>query len=613
MRLISVHLTNVPPIQQFSADGLSSIVVVAGPNGVGKTSLFNALINAFRSPGGNPQVRLRIAATSPYERKTWGKDELDTSDPGDAQLLGQTLHRSQRRSKSRSTVLTFESDRSISQVKPFGFGWDYTDPWDEEIGWDMTFSFLKNRWQDTVHSIFRMVAAQRQQIASKAVELQKKGQPNMALDFKDPVKPFKDAFYQLLAPKTLLDPDPRDQTLRYVLNEQILPLSSLSSGEREVVNIAFDFILRGAEDSVVFFDEPELHLHPELSYKLLQTLRALGRNNQFILSTHSPDIISSSLDNTVVFLSPPKEPPSNQAIIVREEDATNQALRLLGQSIGIVALGRRIVLVEGRQSSLDKQVYGAVLRDLYPNLVLVPSGGKDTLTSFSTLLDNVLSKTVWGVDFFMLCDRDALPPGADPNSMEAKSQGRLRVMKRYHLENYFLDETVLAAAFEHLMQPDGSWTRKPSEIRAALKELALKSLSYAVALKVSAEYRRAVGNIDIMPKDCNNQDSAGIATKLTGQADSERTRVAESLDAGKIAQSAEAYFKTLSESLSSDTDVWKEEIPGRPILNSLAGRSGIPVGNLKQAYIHVALKQGLSPFQELTEIFGSFDSIAKNQ
>lgn len=38
--------------------------------------------------------------------------------------------------------------------------------------------------------------------------------------------------------------------------------------------------------------------------------------------------------------------------------AANRALRLLGQSIGIVALGKRIVLIEGADSSLDKQTYG---------------------------------------------------------------------------------------------------------------------------------------------------------------------------------------------------------------------------------------------------------------
>jgi predicted ATPase len=77
---------------------------------------------------------------------------------------------------------------------------------------------------------------------------------------------FKDAFRQLLAPKELLDPEAKQQQLYYTYEGEQFPISSLSSGEREVINIVFDFLLRNPSDSIVIFDEPELHLHPELSY-----------------------------------------------------------------------------------------------------------------------------------------------------------------------------------------------------------------------------------------------------------------------------------------------------------------------------------------------------------
>ena len=65
----------------------------------------------------------------------------------------------------------------------------------------------------------------------------------MDLDFKDPVQPFKEAFSKLLAPKVLVDADPRDQTLRYSLDGRVLDISTLSSGEKEVVNIVFRFCI----------------------------------------------------------------------------------------------------------------------------------------------------------------------------------------------------------------------------------------------------------------------------------------------------------------------------------------------------------------------------------
>ena len=204
--------------------------------------------------------------------------------------------------------------------------------------------------------------------------------------------------------------------MSYMMGEGRFPVSSLSSGEREVVNIVFDFLLRSPDDCVVIFDEPEMHLHPELSYKLLQALKTVGSNNQFIFCTHSPDIITASLDNTVLFLTPPRQDGGNQAIKVREDDDTNQALRLLGQSIGIVALGKKLVLIEGKESSLDKQTYGAILKDRFPNLVLVPSGGRSAIASFALLHREVLERTIWGVEFFMLCDHDATPEGVPAGS-----------------------------------------------------------------------------------------------------------------------------------------------------------------------------------------------------
>jgi hypothetical protein len=185
-------------------------------------------------------------------------------------------------------------------------------------------------------------------------------------------------------------------------------------------------LLRDPSDCVVIFDEPELHLHPELSYRLLQTLRRTGTRNQFIFCTHSSEIITASLENTVVFIAPPSEPTRNQALKVRDNDETHEALKLLGQSIGIISLGKKLVLIEGGQASLDKQTYGQILKDRFPKLVLVSSGGVGLLRSFSTLNEKVLRKTIWGVEFFMLCDHDALPT-EDPSEIEARTGARIRL------------------------------------------------------------------------------------------------------------------------------------------------------------------------------------------
>lgn len=604
MRIDSIKVKDVLPVKRFEVDTLSDVIVLAGANGVGKTRLMQALVNAFQGPNPKNPVQLRIQATSPDERADWGKPCLDTSDQQDCHLLVKSLQKNRQRTRWHGSVIHFESDRTIQKIAPYSFSWDIADPWEENIGWNLTFGGLKARFQDTLHSIFRKVQSRRDKIARRAEELMRSGVNTMTLDFPDPTLPFKEAFSQLVAPKKLLDADPKAQHLSYELEGKQFDINTLSSGEGEVVNVVFDFILRNPVHCIVFFDEPELHLHPELSYKLLQTLRTVGSSNQFIFCTHSPDIITAALDQSVVFISPPRPDNGNQAIIVKEDDETNQALRLLGQSIGIVALGKRIVLIEGLNASLDKQVYGQILRTRHPGLVLVPSGGKDTIRSFSHLVSQVLDRTIWGVDFFMLCDRDAAAADAVAAG-NTRSQPRLRLLPRYHLENYFLDPALLAACFAG-MEPEGSWLRCSEKIERRLLELATETIPYAVSLIVANEIRRRVGSVDIMPSGVVGQGLEALSALLRQGVEEERTRTQANLEPDVIVQRATEVYQELETAVAANNPHWKLRIPGRPIFNRFAAAANMDPGRLKLLYLSEAAKQDFAVFADILEIFRQF-------
>lgn len=492
------------------------------------------------------------------------------------------------------------------------FNWDFQNPYMEAMQWNFSLGGLRGRFQDTLHSIFRKVRSRREEIAKKAEQLFSRSERREPVqldpkDFPDPLDPFKHAFRQLLAPKELLDADPKLQQLQYSFEGQTFPVSSLSSGEREVVNIVFDFLLRCPSNCIVIFDEPELHLHPELSYKLLQTLKTVGNNNQFILCTHSPDIITASLDNSVVFIAPPKGGGENQAVLVREDDQTHQALKLLGQSIGIVALGKKIVLIEGTHSSLDKQVYGSILRDRFPTLVLVPGGGKGLLTSFDYLHRQVLERTVWGVEFYMLCDRDAVPTFKAEEIAQGATEGRIEILAKYHLENYFLDENVLVSVFAQT-EPEGSPLHSPSEVRSRQKEIAKSQAPYGAALAASAYFRELVGNIDLMPKDCNGKTAAQLADAIKQKGMSERNRVVGQLDDGRIEAFLVEFLQKLYDSLAEDDSLWKSVVPGKQVFNIFASSVGLGPARLKTMYIREALRLTPSPFDDIFKIFARFAS-----
>src|SRR5258708_4870176 len=115
----------------------------------------------------------------------------------------------------------------------------------------------------------------------------------------------------------------------------------------------------------------------------------------------------------------------------------------------------------------------------------------------------------------MPCDRDAAPGPNAATGVNVET-GRLKFLKRYHLENYFLDESVLAEVFAD-MEPEGSWLRSPVEIRNVLREIAKDLVALTAALTTSAHFRQHVGNLSIMPKDCFGKTTDELAGMLTAK------------------------------------------------------------------------------------------------
>lgn len=609
MRIKKISALNVVPVKKFEVDNLSDLVVIAGQNGVGKSRLIRQLINAFRNPNVK-NINFIIEPTNSTERAHFNKGAAEFTGEGkaintalhnDAILLLTLLQQNKRRRNYSSGVLYYESDRSIVNVSALKFQFEFPDPWEEQIGWDVSLGGLKSRWADTQHSIFKKIHQQSSSIASRARQLRKDGHESMNLGFEDPLTPFMEAFLKLLGPKKLIRADLQKQQLIYDDGNGLeLPINSLSSGEREVLNITFDFILRKPSHCIVFFDEPELHLHPELLGRLISTLRSVGENNQFILISHSPEVISSSLDDTVIFLTSANEKEENQAIVVGKDDGATEVLNRLGQSVGVVALGKKIVLIEGNDASLDKATYTSILQNRFPNLVLLPSGGKGNLRSFDLIQETVLNNSIWGVDFYMLADRDAAPNLNADNS-------KFRTLPRYHLENYFLDSAVLAASFSE-MEPNDSWLRSSEKIEQRLRELAKKALPYASSLIVNEKFRQEAGNVTLMPKGADKFDKTELTDAIKGVAQSELARINIALNLDKIYAETEKTYDDLNQLLEADTNEWKFEFPAKSIFSRFCHAANIKEGRLKALYLARAEHEVSHPMQDVIDIFENFST-----
>jgi len=87
-------------------------------------------------------------------------------------------------------------------------------------------------------------------------------------------------------------------------NTGVFPIDAISGGVSAIMELAWQVFLRArlVKRFVVCIDEPENHLHPELQRLLLPRMVQAFPNVQFVVSTHSPFIVSSVADASVYVL-----------------------------------------------------------------------------------------------------------------------------------------------------------------------------------------------------------------------------------------------------------------------------------------------------------------------
>lgn len=97
----------------------------------------------------------------------------------------------------------------------------------------------------------------------------------------------------------------------YTENGQTLPVTYLSAGYQSLLWMIMDMAFRlallnpGKRDlrncaGIVLIDEIDMHLHPKWQWRIVDTLHETFPNIQFILATHSPIILSSCKNATLL-------------------------------------------------------------------------------------------------------------------------------------------------------------------------------------------------------------------------------------------------------------------------------------------------------------------------
>jgi len=228
--------------------------------------------------------------------------------------------------------------------------------------------------------------------------------------------------------------------------------------------------------SVVAIDEINSFLHPGAVKKLLQICRTFYPTHQYIISTHSADVISFDGVEKLVLVEREGFVSSTRIVDRENLDEIRPAFKALGVSMMDVMGADRIVWVEGPTEEI-------VFRDLLQRsgdsvpegltFATVASTGdfskrgssRKAVIDLYSAATKAVAPLVAGVGFTL--DRETLSDDA-VEQIERQTDGRLHLLPRRCLECYALQPEVISKLINDTIGEDVT----PAEIEEAIKELA---------------------------------------------------------------------------------------------------------------------------------------------
>lgn len=551
MKIKKLLLKNWSVIREAAFDQLGDLVVIAGPNGVGKTKVKDAIVYIFQNSGNPPpNCSVILEATSPDEVKAWGEEEVALPQG----FWTSFFNTQQKRLNTKSRIIQIDANRNIDTVsfQQLTFG-QIGNPEEEAVDFNYGVNNVKNRFTDICRTLHRLKS---REVTNVYKEYQKTAQDiseNQAISIKklqDPTEQYKILFDNLLYPKKMMPIDITSSTIQYKDDDGgVRQFSELSSGEREVVILTFDILAQNPSDCLILIDEPEVHLHPELTFRLVKALKSIGNRNQIFLFTHSPDIIGSSFDSGVYFIRPKARISGDQVVRVDTDSIENlKVIPNIRETIGMVSVGKKILFVEGSPTSIDRNVFASLAKEKKINLSIVPSNSCSNINNLSQMSES-LGRSLFGLDFCMIRDRDSLNENQIAE-YENRSGGKLLFLPYYHIENAFLIPEAIGEIAKVVLL-----SKAPSvqQIEKILLDLAKNQISYLVTLYVKSEVYFQAEGFDVTPKiqlDKNTKPE-DIAKSLIEKRNERVAKYSSQFNDAYLEDRVKYWTKTLTESIQN--------------------------------------------------------------
>jgi predicted ATPase len=233
---------------------------------------------------------------------------------------------------------------------------------------------------------------------------------------------------------------------------------NLSGGEKAAFDLLLDLHMKKKffRDAIYCIDELETHLHTRIQGALLREMvKILPEQSQLWVTTHSLGVLRAAQEmslqqpGTVCLIDFDSTDPDVPREIVPSSIGRVSWEKLLSIAIDDLSLlvsPRVLVVCEGssignRRKDFDAEIYNRILGQVSPDILFVSGGSSNQVAANRISIKETLGKIVPAANVLALCDRD---DKSQAEVDEFERNGGL-VLSRRNLESFLFSDDVIEA------------------------------------------------------------------------------------------------------------------------------------------------------------------------
>jgi predicted ATPase len=424
-KVVAEDFKRFTKVEIFDIPKTAKLVILAGPNGTGKSSLFDVFVKYFdlhSQLGGHWEQEYHTKITNPGVIPPSNRLGVEFHEGDRAPAKKRFYFRTAYRNQPEFSTGKFNRPSPALEVRRIG----------RFIDNDVTVG-------DNYHRLFAVGV----ETAFEMDEQTQLGEWKRML-LSDVQNALTSVMPELVL-ESLGNPF-KVQTFKFTKGAaKYYNYKNLSGGEKAAFDLLLDFVIKKKEfdDTVFCIDEPEAHLNPRVQGKMLDALLSLvDPNSQLWIATHAIGMMRRARDlyherpGEVVFLDFDCDFDKPQVLrpVIPDRAFWEKSLEVALDDMAALVAPKTISACEGRLEDgdgFDAAVYNRIFAREFPETRFVSIGSSTDMKGDRFLVLQAVRDLIIGTNVERLMDRDGM---TDSEKAECEAKG-IRVLGRRHIES----------------------------------------------------------------------------------------------------------------------------------------------------------------------------------